>query len=99
MIGASVNVKVKKTIADLAVRYDRNVAIPKMIHDAIEALAKSGDDYSYELDFTRLVSPPICTTDLAKFRDQFADYWAEVRDIGKKTATRRVWFASKALCK
>ena len=93
------NPKPKKTLADLATRFDRNVAIPKQISAALEALAKSGDDYSYETEFSQLVSPKISLLYLAQFREQFADFWVEVRDIGTKTATRRVWFASKALCK
>jgi hypothetical protein len=92
-------IKQKKTLADLSSKYDRAVAIPKQINAAIEALAKSGDEYSYELDFSKLVNPHIPSVYLAQYRDQFADFWVEVRDIGKKTATRRVWFASKALCK
>jgi hypothetical protein len=91
--------KTKKTLADLAHRFDRNVAIPKQINAAIDALLKSGDEYSYELEFSKLVNPPIPTNYMAQYRDQFTDYWVEVRDIGTKSATRRVWFASKALCK
>src|ERR1700677_269269 len=91
--------KPKKTLADLAQRFDRSVAIPKQIIAAIEALAKSGDDYSYEMEFTNLVNPKIPINYLAQYRDQFEDFLAEVRDLGAKTATRRVWFASKALCK
>jgi hypothetical protein len=91
--------KPKKTLADLASKYDRSVAIPKQINAALEALVKSGDDYTYEKEFSELVSPKISLLYLAQYRDQFEDFWAEVRDIGTKTATRRVWFASKALCK
>jgi hypothetical protein len=91
--------KPKKTLAELSQRFDRNVAIPKQINAAIEALVKSGDEYAYEMEFTQLVTPKIPIMYLAQFREQFADYWVDVRDIGTKTAARRVWFASKALCK
>ena len=91
--------KPKKTLADLATRFDRNVAIPKQINAAIEALARSGDEYSYEKEFSELISPKLSLPYLAQYRDQFADFWVEVRDIGIKTATRRVWFPTKALCK
>ena len=91
--------KVKKTLADLSAKYDRAVAIPRQISAAIEALAKSGDDYAYELDFCKLVTPAVPVNQLSQHREAFADFWAEVRDIGRSSSARRVWFPSKALCK
>lgn len=91
--------KAKKTLADLANRFDKNVSMPRRINEAIAAIAKNGDDFEYEMEFSRLVNPPIQLADLARYREQFNDFWVEVRDVGKHTATRRVWFASKALCK
>jgi hypothetical protein len=89
--------KPKNTLADLAARYDKSVAVPKRIHAAIEAFSKAGDDWVYEGDL--LTASKISNVDLAQFRDQFADWWTEVRETGSSAKSRRVWFATKALCK
>jgi hypothetical protein len=91
----------KKTLADLRARHDRNVVVPNRIRQALEALKKSGDHYAYEADFQKLVKPPIAQMDIAKFREQFADYWVDLPVIPGATGGnyRRAWFATPALKK
>lgn len=83
-----------KTIADLRAVHDRSVVVPNRIKSAIAVLAASDDSWAYEIDFLKLAKPPIGSQDIAKFRDQFADYWAEMPGINGKAQIRRVWFAT-----
>jgi hypothetical protein len=62
----------------------------------LAALAASGNSWMYEGDFLKFAKPPISTTDIASFRDQFQDYWAEVPALNR-SSVRRVWFATKKL--
>ena len=86
----------KKTIADLRAIHDKSVVIPNRIRAALAALKASGDAWAYELDFIKLAKPPVGGQDIAKFREQFADYWAEMPSINVKSSTRRVWFTTPA---
>jgi hypothetical protein len=89
--------KQKKTLVDLRATHDKNVVIPNRIKAALAALAASGDEFAYEGDFIALTKPKISTTDFAKFRSQFVDFWAEVSDIGSGSNSKRVWFPTKKL--
>ncbi len=91
--------KVKKTLADLSAAHDKNVMIPNRIRQAIAIIGASGDDWIYEQDFLALTKPGISTTDIAKFRGQFTDFWSDMPAVNGKSSVRRVWFASKALAK
>lgn len=85
----------KKTIADLRAMHDKNVVVPNRIKQALEALAKSGDAWAYEADFLNLAKPRLGTIDLAKYRDQFTDFWAEMPKSNTRGHVFRVWFATK----
>lgn len=85
-----------KTIADLQALHDKSVIIPNRIKSAIAALAASDDSWAYEIDFMKMAKPPIGAQDIAKFREQFADYWAEMPSVNGKSQVRRVWFATVA---
>jgi hypothetical protein len=89
--------KVKKTLADLHAAHDKNVMVPNRIKATLETLAASGDDWIYETDFIASAKPPLSTTDISRFRDQFKDFWAETPPTNGKSSSRRVWFASKKL--
>lgn len=84
-----------RTIADLRATHDKSVVIPNRIKAAIAALAGSADEWIYEVDFMKLAKPPLGSQDIAKFRDQFADFWAEMPSTNGKSQVRRVWFATK----
>lgn len=91
--------KTKKTLADLAAVHDRKIVVPNRINQAIAALQATGDDWAYEQDFLALVKPPIANIDISKYREQFADFWAEMPTTNGKSSLRRVWFATKAAAK
>ncbi len=84
-----------KTIADLRAAHDKKVMIPNRIRAAIAAVTTSGDEWAYESDFMNLVKPAISSQDIAKFREQFLDFWAEMPATNGKSSIRRVWFATK----
>ena len=88
--------KPKKTINDLRALHDKSVVIPNRIKGALAALKASGDVWAYEADLMALAKPPISTTDFARYREGFADYWVEVPAAQGRNATRRVWFATAA---
>jgi hypothetical protein len=90
--------KPKKTLADLRAAHDKAVMIPNRIREALEILAKSGDDWVYEVDFLALTKPGISTIDASKFRNGFEDWWADMPATNGKSSVKRVWFASKKLC-
>jgi hypothetical protein len=86
-----------KTLGDLAALHDKKVLIPNRIRAALKILADSGDDWIYEADFLQLTKPGLSPPDVAKYRDQFADFWAEMPATNGKSTMRRVWFASVKL--
>lgn len=85
-----------KTIADLQALHDRSVIVPNRIKAAIATLAASDDCWAYEQDFLGLSKPPIGSQDISKYREQFAEYWAEMPSVNGKGTIRRVWFATTA---
>lgn len=70
--------------------HDRAFIIPERIKKALAAL---GEAWEYEADFIKRVGTG--NHELAAFRDQFADYWVEVRAMGQKNP-KRAWSGSKA---
>lgn len=87
----------KKTLNDLRALHDRDVLVPNRIRAAIAALAASGNEWAYEIDFLKLTSPPIGSQDISKYRDQFTDFWASMPATNGRAQIRRVWFVSKKL--
>jgi hypothetical protein len=88
--------KKPKTMADLRAAHDRTVIVPNRIREALAALKASGDVWTYEADFQALMKPPIANGDISRYRDGFADFWAELPSTGGKIRAKRVWFATKA---
>src|ERR1700721_4462399 len=89
--------KAKLSLADLAALHDKKVIVPTRIRAAHAKLQASGDDWIYESDLLKLVSPPIGNNDISKYREQFADLWVETSSTNGKNSTRRVWFSSAKL--
>jgi hypothetical protein len=88
--------KAKKTIAGLRAAHDMSVVVPNRIRGLLAALVASGDEWAYEKDFLVLTNPGVNALMLAKHREEFSDYWAELA-ITKKSSASRVWFANKKL--
>lgn len=68
--------------------YDKSLIIPAKIEAALAAL---GDDWELEGAFVKRVG--VATSEFGKYRDQFADYFLEVRQMGKGPS--RVWCGTK----
>jgi hypothetical protein len=69
--------------------HDKNFIVPKKIDEALKVLGP--DKWEYQADFLKLAE--VSVTDLAMFREQFADFLVSVGSKTKKT----VWCGSKAL--
>jgi len=80
-----------RTIADFRAAHDKDFIVPQKIRECIAKLGPEGWDY--EAQFMKISTPPISTTDLAKYREGFTDFWLEVGGHSK----RRVWCGSKGL--
>lgn len=79
--------RIGKTLADFRAQHDKDFIVPQKVRDALKAL---GEGWENEVDFIRLAK--VSTTDLAMYRDQFAEHWVVVDRSGK-----RVWAGTKAL--
>ena len=79
--------KVGKSLAEFRSKHDKDYIVPKKIADALKML---GNGWENEVDFIRLAQ--LSTTDLAMYRDQFAEHWVVVDRSGK-----RVWAGTKTL--
>jgi hypothetical protein len=84
-----------KTLADLRAVHDKNVVVPTRIKAALIKMAESGTEWEYEGDFVKLTG--LGQVDFSRFRDRFADFWAELPSTNGKSSTRRAWFATKKL--
>lgn len=82
--------KTGKTIADFRALHDKNFIVPQKIKTALEKLGNDG--WEYELEFVKTAN--VSLTDLALFRDQFAEFWLTVGASGRE---KRVWAGSKSL--
>jgi hypothetical protein len=79
--------KAGKSLADFRAAHDKDYIVPAKIKSALKEL---GNGWEYEQDFLRMAK--VSTTDLALYRDQFADHWVVVDRSGK-----RVWAGSRTL--
>lgn len=81
---------VGKNLADFRAAHDKNVIVPSKIRAALAAMEKEGgpENWAYEQEIIKRAG--INTTDLAMFRDQFADH---VVDLSGRNS-KRVWVAS-----
>lgn len=82
-----------RTIADFRAAHDKNVIIPMKIKKALEEMAKHGPEhFEYEADLVRVAG--ISQSDLAKFRDQFADHIVVANHQNGKalSSAKNVWF-------
>lgn len=77
-----------RTLQDFRAEHDKSFIIPARIR---EALKKLGAGWEYEVGFLRLAS--LSTTDLAAYRDEFADYVVLVGGRNPK----RIWAGTKEL--
>ncbi len=82
-------IETKKTLADFRAIHDKDFVIPNKIKAGLEALGNDG--WEYEADFQRICG--CSTTDFAKYRSQFEDYYVTTSGANPK----RVWAGSKAL--
>lgn len=81
--------KTGRDISEFRSAHDKNFIVPKKIEDGLKALGP--DKWDYQADFLKLAEVSI--TDLAMFREQFAEFTVSVGSKTKKT----VWCGSKAL--
>src|SRR5574343_470547 len=79
-----------KSLQDFRAEHDKSFIVPSRIR---AALAKLGDGWLYEVEFLRLAQ--LSTTDLATYRDDFADHTVSV---GGRTP-RRIWVGTVAMAK
>lgn len=88
--GAPLEVKAKgKSLEEFRQTHDKGFIVPQRVRAALETL---GDSWLYESEFAKLAN--VSSSDLAVFRDRFADFIVVVRRDGK-----RVWAGTKALAK
>lgn len=64
--------------------HDKAYRIPKIVKAALDEL---GESWEYEGEF--LKRSGVSVTDMATFRDQFADHWFEARTTNRNS--KRVW--------
>lgn len=82
-----------KTLADFKAAHDPDVIVPNKIRAALAAIEKIGPEhYEYEGDFLKLTG--LSTTQLAKYRDQFAAHIIDTPATHGKSSAKRVYFGS-----
>lgn len=89
-----------RTLADWGAKHDKDIVIPNKIKAALAAMAKEGPEhFLYEQEFLQLAK--ISTTDLGKYRGQFADHIVVVtHENGKAySSPKNVWFHDVRLAK
>lgn len=81
-------------IEEFRAQYDKNIIVPTKIRDALAKLAKRrADGTAWEAELQFLKTAGLSTTDLAAFREAFAQYYV---NVGTERAPKRVWFGSRA---
>jgi guanyl-specific ribonuclease Sa len=81
-----------RSVADFKAAHDPNVIVPAKIRKGLELIAKDGpENWVYEVDFLKLSG--VSTTQLATFRDQFAEYIVETPAQHGKNV-KRVYFGN-----
>ena len=89
-----------RTLADWGAKHDKDVVIPNKIKAALALMAKEGPEHHlYEQEFLQLAK--ISTTDLSKYRDQFAAHIVVVtHENGKAySSPKNVWFHDARIAK
>lgn len=85
-----------KTLDDLRAIHDRTIVVPNRIKAAIAKLAEEGpENWCYECDFIKLLTPNIASKDISDYREQFADFWALMPPTNGVRDAKKVWFATK----
>lgn len=79
-----------KDLGAFRAAHDKAYIIPRKIK---AALAELGDSWEYESDFIRRCA--MSSTDFARYRDQFAEFFVETRSSGGNRG-KRVWTGTKA---
>lgn len=78
-----------KTLADFRAAHDKNVIVPTKIRKVLSDMeAEHPENWCYEGELVKAAG--ISQTDMATFRDQFAEHIVETSGRTPK----RVWFAS-----
>lgn len=72
--------------------YDKSTIVPNKIRDALAALAAIGE---WEPEGIFMKRCGLSTTDFGRYRDQFTDFFIDVRPMGKSQT--RVWAGTKKL--
>lgn len=75
----------KKTLSEFRATYDKAFIVPRRIKDGIKKLGITG--WEYEVQFAKIAG--ISLTDLAAYRDQFAENVIQISRDG-----RRAWAGS-----
>lgn len=75
-----------RTLTDFRKEFDKSFIVPTRIKNGLRTL---GTGWDYEVSFAKLAG--VSLTDLAAFRDQFADHIVHLERSG-----RRAWAGSKA---
>jgi hypothetical protein len=78
-----------RTAEDFTKLHDKNFIIPNRIK---AALAELGDSWEYEGEFVKRCQP-VANVDFARYRDQFTEFFFEVR-AGNK-GVKRIWCGTK----
>lgn len=68
--------------------HDKSYVVPQKIN---AALVELGDSWEYEAEFMKRCQ--ISSTDLARYREQFEEFFLEARGINK--GVKRVWCGTK----
>lgn len=79
-----VEIKRVKTLSDFRNTYDKATIVPAKVKAAIKAMGQNG--WEYEVEFGRMAG--VRLSDLAAFRDMFADFVVGLKD------NRRAWAGS-----
>lgn len=81
--------KVGKSLQEFRAEHDKSYIVPLKIREAIKKLGVDG--WEYEVQFLRLAG--LSVTDLAAYRDEFADHFVVVGGRNPK----RLWAGSVGL--
>ena len=81
-----------KTLADFKAAHDPDVIVPNKMRAGLAAIEKEGpENWMYEGDFLKLTG--ISTTQIARYREQFAAHIIETPSTSTKSI-KRVYFGS-----
>lgn len=76
-----------RSLSEFREAHDKNTIVPAKIRKGLAKLGKSS--WEYEADFVKRCG--LSQTDVARFRDQFAEYWFDLT-----TPRKRIWAGSSA---